>query len=299
MKTLCIGSCSYDTIVLTNSFPTEGSITEFNEKIEEIGGSAALVATLLGLWKQEVYFAGLVGNDETGSKIKKDLDSSHVYTHYLETDYEQKTNTSFIIVNKEKGLTTNYELKRQYIPLKKCHLDFIPDMILTDCSDPIVSRDLINSNQSAISILKATKFNNDTLEICKIGKYIIASKNFAENLSKMKIDFNNKQSIVNLYQEIINKYPKANIIIDLEENGVVYNIEKNIKLMPGINNKRLDNTASDDVFIGAFAYGISNKMSLEDTIRYSIIASSLSRSKIGAKDSIPSLEDVKIVYEKN
>ena len=72
MKVICIGNVTYDITMLVDDFPIENNKYRTKEKIENGGGSAANACYLLGKWNIKPYFAGVIGKDEFGKKIKKE-----------------------------------------------------------------------------------------------------------------------------------------------------------------------------------------------------------------------------------
>ena len=101
MIALSIGKSTYDTTVPVDAYPVENTKNLIKEKLESSGGSGSNVAFLLAKWNNETYFAGVVGYDDFGTFIKKDLESVSVHTNFLELNYERKTTMTFIIANKK------------------------------------------------------------------------------------------------------------------------------------------------------------------------------------------------------
>ena len=118
MKVLCIGHASYDITCPVNEYPIENVKHRLNEVYEAGGGPAANAAYLLGKWGIETYFAGAVGADDYGKKITKELESANVNTSYLETNYEKSTSISLILVNKQNGSRTAFNVSKDYPQIK-------------------------------------------------------------------------------------------------------------------------------------------------------------------------------------
>jgi sugar/nucleoside kinase (ribokinase family) len=62
--------------------------------------------------------------------------------------------------------------------------------------------------------------------------------------------------------------------------------------MPAFEAKAIDTTAAGDIFHGAFAFGLLQRMDFVGCLRLSAMAAALSVERRGGKDSIPSLEEV-------
>ena len=123
-------------------------------------------------------------------------------------------------------------------------------------------------------------------------------KGLAETVTGVKFDFNNPQSLVNVYNKLQNKYPNANITITLEEHGALYHSGNQIKIMPGLKCNAVDTTGAGDIFHGAFVYGLANNFDMDKIITLANIAGGLSVQKIGSRLSIPTLSEVLDYYTK-
>lgn len=301
MIALSIGKTSYDTTVPMSSFPTENTKNIVTEKIESSGGSACNVAHLFGKWNAEAYFSGVVGYDDSGAFIKKDLDASHVSTAFLETNYERKTTTSFILVNNANTSRTVVMVEPEVFHLKKNEYDIAADIVYSDGYEYSASVVAFNKYPLAVSVLGASLDNGsdpkEVLALAKHVKYLIVSLDFAESLTKLKTYFNNPQTLLSLYKELKERYPNQQIVVTLKNMGAMYQIGEEVKVMPTIQVKEVDRTGAGDIFDGAFCYALGRKYDLEKSIRIANIAAGLSTAKHGAKASIPTLSEVIQYYE--
>lgn len=299
MTILSIGEASYDITCPVEDYPVEGAKYLLNEKIESGGGIAANVAYLLGKWGETSYFAGVTGADDYANKIKKEFGSVMVKTELMETSYEVGTPLSIILVNKKKATRTKFDVIGATKPqLKKYEYNIEPDVIFTDGKEYAATINALNKFPQAISIVDADRVDRDLLELCKYVKYIVCSKDFAETVSGMKIDFNNSISLANVYKKLKERYPNNEIIVTLESMGAMYSVEGEIKIMPGIKTTIVDPSSSGDVFHGAFVYCIANRFDIEKAVTYSNIAAGLSLAKMGGRPSMPGVKEVISYYAK-
>lgn len=296
MKVLVIGHSSYDISCPVEEYPVENTKYRLDENAMCGGGPAGNAAFLLGKWGVETYYAGVVGSDDFGSKIKKELETAGVNTDYVETNYEKPTSLSFILINKKNGSRTLFNIAGERPSLKKYDFTMEPDVILIDGHEYAASMAAINKYPNAITIIDAGRITPELKELCKYCKYLVTSKGFAETITKTKIDFTNPNSLVQVYTALKNNYPKSEIIVTLEDKGCLYAINNEIKIMPGLKVTPKDTTGAGDIFHGAFTYAISKGFDLEKTVRYANIAAGLSVTKIGARLSIPSIAEVSNYY---
>lgn len=297
MTILSIGKASYDITCPIDDYPVEGTKYLLNEKLEASGGTAANVAYLLGKWGETSYFAGVIGSDDYGNKIKKELEQVTVKTELMEVSYDVGTPVSVILVNKKANTRTRFDIVSDTQPnLKKYDYTIKPDVIFSDGKEYSATINALNKFPSAISIVDAGRVNRDLLELCKFVKYIVCSKGFAETVSGLKIDYNNSASLVNVYKKLKDKYPNNEIVVTLENMGAMYTVNGEIRVMPGIKANIADPSGAGDIFHGAFAYCIANNFDIEKAITYSNITAGLSLGKIGGSSSIPMLKEVISYY---
>ena len=296
MKILCIGHSSWDMTVPVDDYPIENTKYRFSEKYSAGGGPASNAAYLLGKWGIETVIATTIGSDDFGTKIKKEFQDIKVNTEYIETNYEKETSFSFILINKKNGSRTVFNVATEHPALKKLNYDFTPDIIFTDGHDYGATQNAISKYQNAISVIDAGRITPELLELCKYIKYIVCSKGYAETVTGMKFDFNNPQSLVNIYTKLQNKYPNSNLTITLEEHGCLYTSGNEIKIMPGLKLTPVDTTGAGDIFHGAFTYGLANGFDMDKVVTFANIAAGLSVTKMGSRLSIPSLSEVMDYY---
>jgi len=155
MKVLCIGHATYDISCPVNEYPIENGKYRFNDVYEAGGGPASNGAYLLGKWGIEAYFAGAVGADDYGNKIKKELESIGVKINYLETNYDKNTSVSFIMVNAQNGSRTSFNVSKDRPQLKKYEFTDEPDIIFVDGHEYNATKAALNRYPNAISVIDA------------------------------------------------------------------------------------------------------------------------------------------------
>ncbi len=301
MNVLSVGEVSYDITVPVEAFPTQNSRVLLKEKLEYSGGPACNVAYLLNKWKCETYFSGVIGFDDYGTAIRKDLENNRIHVNYLETNYEKKTTMSLILIDKSNTLRTELVITPEVHHLKKYDYNETYDVIYSDGFEYSASLAVFDRNQNAITLLGASldkgSDEKEILGIAKHVKYITFSLEFAEKITKMQADFNNPQTLLNIYRDLKNKYPNPNIIVTLKNMGAMYQLNNEIKVMPTISVTEVDRTGAGDIFDGALCYALGKHYDLEKAIRIANIAAGLSTAKYGVKDAMPSLTEVISYYE--
>lgn len=296
MKILCVGHAAYDITIPVASFPIENTKNRVHQKIECGGGPANTAAYLLGSWGMDVAFAGIVGDDPYGHNIIKELQNVHVNTNYIEISKEYPTTSGFILVNRENGSRTVFNYHPSNMKMHEFELNFKPDIILLDGQEYDISIKLLEKYPKAISILDAGRDRKEIIELAKKVDYLVCSKEFAEKVTSIKIDYQNKKTLEDIYRQMKNMF-LGTVVITLESHGCLYEYNRKIKIMPSIQVKAVDSTGAGDIFHGAFTYGIAQKYDFETILKLSNIAGAISVTRVGGRNSIPTKEEMECVYE--
>lgn len=295
MKAICIGQAAYDITLPVDHFPIENKKMRSQDKIECSGGSACNCAYLLAKWGVDTYFAGVVGDDYYGNKIKSELDEIGINTKYLELNKAYQTTSSYIIANTTIGSRTIITNRPKELILEPKSVTESFDIILLDGYEREFSNKIIEANPNAIKIIDAGSLKEATVELAKKVDYIVCSKDFAEDYTRRNVDYNDLTSLVVIYN-ILKKDFKNNIVITLEDKGCfVY--DNGYKLVPTLKTKAKDTTGAGDIFHGAFTYAIANNFDMIKTLKYSNISGALSVTKMGGQISIPTLDEVRRKYD--
>lgn len=296
MKALCIGQTAYNIMAISSEFPMENTKNKF-EKIEESGGGcAAIMSYMLGKYGVESYIGSSVGDDTYGTLVKKELEKVGVHTEYMETAYEKRTSSSFILIGQKNNSRTIYDVTKEPLFLKKTEFQMEPDLVIVDGYDYGASQAALNKFASKITIIDAGMYNKEIMELCKAVQYIVASKEFAEAVSGSRINFENPGSLVTVYSALVNKFPGKTIIVTLEDKGAMYMAGNQIKVMPGLSLKTVDSTGAGDAFHAAFGYALLQGYDMERAITFANIAGGLMTTKIGGLTAIPDLSDIMTYY---
>ncbi len=299
MKIVCVGHATYDITLPMNAYPLENSKYRLNTKIECGGGPASNAAYLLAKWGEETAFVGMVGNDYYGQSIIKELNAIGVNTEYIEKNSATSTDSSYIISNVANGSRTILTSKIKAFPSLSNPVDITDAAyILADGEHYETTKEVLLRNPKAISILDAGRCTKEVVNLGLLVKYLICSKDFAENFTNIKIDYDNPQTLINVYNSLKKYYKNQIIIITLEAKGSFTKINDEYKIIPSIPVKAIDSTGAGDIFHGAFLYFTLQNYNLEKAIKLASITAAISVTRIGSRHAIPTLDEVMELYSK-
>ena len=290
MKILVIGHAAYDMTFPMDKFPEENTKTRVSSRVECGGGPSFNAAYLLGKWGMDVTFAGVVGNDNFGRRLKNQLQTVGVKTTYLQMSDKFPTTNSVIIANTSVGTRTVLTYRPENMKMEDFELGFEPDIILMDGQEYDLSMKFIEKYPNSVTIIDAGRPKEHIIELAKKVNFVVCSKEFAETVTDTKIK--NNASIIDLYKKMENIFP-GEIVVTLESKGALYKYNNQIKIMPSLKVKAVDSTGAGDIFHGAFTYALANNYDLEKSIIISNVAGALSVTKIGSLASMPEKVDMK------
>ena len=143
--------------------------------------------------------------------------------------------------------------------------------------------------------MDAGRCTEEAKELSKMVNYVVCCHEFAEYVTGITINYDDKNNLANIYQKMLEIYQNK-VIITLEDRGCLYFKDNKIKIMPSIKVKPIDSTGAGDIFHGAFTYGIAQNFDIEEILKIANITGALSVTKIGSRASVPKTEEMKAVY---
>ena len=293
LRILIIGKPTYNVILPVANYLVEGSKNKLTSKLEMSGGTSIYVANLLAKWGvKELVYAGVVGNDIYGNKIKEELEAIEVNTKFVEVNFTAPTSMNYIIVNEATGSSTQVIVDDPSVVLQKYRFEAPPDYIIMDGTDIAGGNAAVNQYPNAKTILLANKVAEDVYSLTKRVNYVIANTRFAKALTKLELEVDKPKALVNFMQKI-RDLQKAEYIVMMQEHGVLYVSEQQVKMIPAIAlDKKVDDSNAGGVFFAAFCFGLIKEHSIDEAVKMANIAAGLSMTKLGSANSIPEMADV-------
>ena len=297
-KAVIIGSLNYDIILKQKRLPKIGETFVADSITMCGGGKGANQAVQLSKLGGKAFMAGCVGNDKFGEELLSNLQKHNVNTDNVKLS--EKNNTGMGIVNvfdDGKLIATitrgaNYDITNSDIDKIKNEI-ISAQIIILQMEIPIeVIEYVINlaSKHDVYIILNAAPACEIKEEVLsKVNCLVVNETEASFYLNK---EINDVKSSIENCEELYGKI-KDLLIITLGENGSLLYDGKEKLHIKARKAEVTETTGAGDSFIGAFAYKLLNDSSYQEAAEFASPVSSITVTKIGAQDSMPTYEEVK------
>ena len=297
-KILIIGSINMDISITTDKIPKLGETLVGKGFSTQPGGKGANQAIAVSRLGGNAVFFGAVGSDFYGTQLIKNLKKNNVdfMGKYLD---DIPTGVAVITVCQGDNCIILNSGANEYVTN-----DMIEDNDeLFESAEYVVLQLEIPINTVLAAAKKAKMHNCKTVlnpapykelptELFKYIDIIIPNEHEAAALTGIEIIDN--QTAIDAVNIIMN-LGFQQVIITLGDKGCVYNINRSVKLKNAQKACCIDTTAAGDTFIGGLVAKLSQGASLEASIEFATIASSITVSRYGASDSIPFANEICMV----
>ena len=285
-----IGQCSLDYLALIDSYPEVDTKKEIFEWEEQGGGPVATALVTLSRLGVKGAFHGIIGDDEAGVLIKQSLVDEHVDTRGLIKRANATSQVAFIPVEKNSGKRTIF-WKRPTGEELRC--DELEDDFLSGCNflllDGLMKEVSLYAAKKAKRLkmpvmLDAGRLREGILDIAKVCDYVVASEEFAKEIGW--------KDSAEEFREILGKLKLKTVTITLGVRGSLTFVKNKFFHVPAFEVDVVDTTGAGDVFHGGYIYGLLQKWSLTDTVRFASAVAALKCRQMGGRAGIPALDEV-------
>lgn len=289
MKVLNFGSLNYDYVYKVDHAVTPGETMDSFGMDTFLGGKGLNQSISLARAGVKVFHAGQVGQD--GKMFLDVCNKSGIDTTYIKM-IEGKSGHAIIQLDKNAQNCillyggSNRKITKEFVDEVLSNFEKGDILLLQNEInelDYIIDRAYEKGMQIA---LNPSPFDK-ALESCDLGKitYFLLNEIEGGQISGEK----DPDKILNV---MMSKFPEAKVVLTLGSDGVVYR-DKDQTCRQGIFKvKAVDTTAAGDTFTGYFIAGILAGMIVPDILKMCAKASAITVSRMGATDSIPTMDEV-------
>jgi ribokinase len=289
-------------VIKSNSIPKPGETIIGGDFYSFQGGKGANQAVAVAKLGGKAIFICKVGDDSLGKKSIKEYERYGINTEYICVEKGENTGVALIMVDKKgenlisvaSGANSKLNLNDIIFIEKKLKPN---DIVLIQLEIPLEVVKFIISLCYRLNvklILNPAPFKVIDDDYLKCIHTITPNMIEAESLTGIKVfDINSSRMAA---RKLKAKGIK-NVFITMGSKGVFYMTdEKEGHVLPK-KVKAIDSTAAGDTFNGALAAALSFGMKIFDSAEFANSAASISVTKMGAQDSIPSINELEKKYK--
>ena len=299
-KVTVIGSINLDWTIRVARMAKPGETLHTKEIFTAGGGKGANQAIAAQRLGADTSFIGAVGEDrEVSQTMLELLHEDGINCQGIATLSNHKTGQAFVIVDDESENLiyvhggANMAFKPEHVDQNRgliTQSDFVVAQFETpiDCTTEAFK---IARQNGVVTILNpAPAIDQIPEELLKVTDMIVPNETETEVITGIKIT--DQASMINAAEKFHALGIKA-VLITLGSQGTFYSYAGKTAIIPALKVNAVDTTAAGDTFIGALSSVLNKDFSnLEDAIKFSNKASSITVQRFGAQPSIPYLKEM-------
>lgn len=302
-KIVVIGSLNYDIILKCSRLPKEGETMPVDGAAFSAGGKGANQAVQAAKLGIETYMVGCVGKDAHGKDLILSAKKFGLDTTYLK---EVEEPTGLGVVNALTDGSVHASIVRgANFAITKADID-AAENIMKEAEIVILQMEIpMEINQYAIDKAKscgckvllnaapATRIQEEYLKKCDI--LVVNEVEAAFYLGRaIENEEQAKEGAVKLADSL-----GTDVIITLGSAGSVVSDHKKVTFIPSKKVDAIESTGAGDSFIGGVGYALIQGMNLTQACEFATCCSAITVCRLGAQDSMPTLEEVRSFQKAN
>ena len=294
MKILNLGSMNIDYVYSVDHIILPGETESTKEMNVFLGGKGMNQSIALAKAGATVYHGGMIGAD--GKKFLDACKEYGVHSEYIKQT-EGKTGHTIIQVDKDAQNSillyggANQELNKEYIDDVITHFEE-GDYLLLQNEVNLLPYIIEKGFEKGMKIVLNPSPFNEKLNVCDLKKISLFILNEIEGEQ-----LTGRTEPEEILSELKKKFPNAEIVLTLGKDGATYCGNGVEYHQPAFEVQAVDTTAAGDTFTGYFLAGILEGMPIEEVMRRSAKAASITVTRAGAVPSIPFREEVEQVLK--
>lgn len=287
-RVLCVGAAVLDTLFRVHDMPTgQGKVLPY-EMVQIAEGMASSAAYTVHRMGGRASLWGAVGDDETGSRILRDLSESGIDTTGMTVAKGARSALSTIIIDDrgERLIVPFYDHKLHETKRACTKVDIEPfDAVLVDVRWPELALDVLTVARAIgkPAILDGDVAPVETLEkLAPAASHIIFSEPAAERLTGLS-------DVAAMLPVLHQRYPQTFIAVTAGPLGCYWTEpgDPTVHFQSTMKIKAVDTLAAGDVFHGTFALAMAEGMESRAAIQLSSVAAALKCQVFGGRIGTP------------
>lgn len=289
-KIVGIGANVFDTLYTVDKYPTEDTKMRANAVKASGGGPCATGLVAASKLGGSCAFIGNLSDDNGAKFLKDDFEKYGVDTDFIKIKPGYDTFCSCIWLAKETASRTCVFFRGNVPPTE---IDEMSAKAIADAEVLMVDG---NDMDAAIEGAKIAKANGTKVLYDAGGLYEGVERllPYADVLipsEEFSLGHTGAKTAEEAAKILFEKYsPEVVVITQGKNGGIIFDGEKT-ESYPAFLVEAVDSNGSGDVFHGAFAFAITEKMSYNKACVFSSAVSALKCTKFGSREAVPSYDE--------
>lgn len=290
MKVLNFGSLNYDYVYKVDHAVLPGETLSSSGMDTFLGGKGLNQSISLARAGVPVFHAGMVGED--GQQFLDTCKKSNVDTRFIR-QIPGKSGHTIIQLDKNAQNCillfggSNRSITKEFVDEVLSHFEKGDILLLqneVNELDYIIDKAYETGMQIA---LNPSPFDSalDACDLTKISVFLLNEIEGGQISGETEPD--------KILDAMMEKFPEAKVVLTLGSDGAVYRDKTQTCRQEIYKVKAVDTTAAGDTFTGYFIASMLENMPVQEALKMCARASSITVSRMGATDSIPTMEEVK------
>ncbi|MFZ6655241.1 ribokinase [Undibacterium sp. TJN19] len=292
-----VGSVNMDLVFRTPRMPAMGETLHGHEFRQIPGGKGANQAVAAARQGAAISFIGAVGDDGFGSFSHDCLAAEGMELTHLASVAGVATGVAGILVD-DNGSNSIVLAAGANATLTVAQVEAATatianaQLLVCQLETPLatVTRAIEIARQNGVKVILNPAPAQDLSDsLLAQVDYLILNETEASQLSGVTVT---DQASAKAASEQILKRGTSVVLLTMGEHGALITDASGSQFIAAVKVDVVDTTAAGDTFVGAFAVGIANGLSMMDASREAQYTAALTVTKLGAQTSIPHRHDV-------
>jgi len=285
-----LGQCCWDTLAVVGAYPVPDSKAQALAWEEQAGGPTATALVALARLGVACRFAGVVGDDEIGGRIRRALGAEGIDTASLAVRPGGESQRAFIMVEQGGGRRTIVWRPPAAEPLRP---DEVPETFLAGSSLLLLDGLMADASLHAARLARrlgipvlvdAGRMRPGMLELARQCDYLVAAEQFFLDLGWDRTPGQFSALAVGLGAPVVTVTLGAGGSLTWEGDEPFH--------VPAFPVAAVDTTGAGDVFHGGFGFGILQRWGVREAVIFASALAAMKCRQMGAQGGIPRLPDV-------
>ncbi|KFC76945.1 ribokinase [Buttiauxella agrestis] len=291
-KLVVLGSINADHILNLEHFPTPGETVTGQEYQVAFGGKGANQAVAAGRSGADIAFIACVGDDDTGSRVSKQLASDNIDTSPISTIKDAATGVALIFVNSagENVIGIHAGANAALTPTlvaeqnkKIAEASALLMQLESPLESVLAAAKIAHQNQTKV-VLNPAPACELSDEMLALVDMITPNETEAEKLTGVRVENDDDAAVA---AQALHAKGIETVIITLGSRGVWLSENGKGQRVPGFKVKAVDTIAAGDTFNGALVTALLEDKPMNEAIRFAHAAAAIAVTRKGAQPSVP------------